>query len=853
MGRITMPSEYFSYSKVFEGDEALVENNNDKSYRNSKGAQPQQELLTSMKEIHPNFYSLIYEHYPDAIFTLDIDGNLISTNDRVEDLIGYKGNELKGSFYHVIEAEYLEQAINYFQLALKGQQHSFNCKLLHKNNQTVHVNITDIPLDLNGEVIGVFGFVRNLTEVDQKEKELTAITKSLNMAQEVAKIGSWDYDVETNYVYCSDSLIKILGINVKEGFIPVYENLLEMIHHNDKEAFDHQFQMAKRTGASMDIQYRICKPDRTFITVHVRAEAKKNENGKVIRIVGILYDISDRKSTETKLRESEEKFEKIAKNLDVGIWSIDMETNQVVYVSPPFERLTGYNIKDFLTGKRKWFDLIHKEDRVSYINHQKKLSQGEIIHHQYRIIHAAGEIRWIEDKTFPILHARGKLIRLDGIIQDISERKQQEEKIKYIAYHDYLTELPNRRMFEVTLDKLIAKCLKEKDQFALFYLDLDRFKFVNDTLGHDIGDALLVEVSNRLTTYLKGKTVFRMGGDEFTIIQEKFPLEDPVALGKGLIKEIERPFIIEGYDIHISTSIGISIFPDDGVTIKDLLMNSDAALYRAKDLGKNNVQMVSKSIKNKSDTDFTLDSELRKAIQREEFILHYQPRINTVTGDIVGAEALIRWNHPHRGLVSPIEFIPIAEETGLINEISEWVFGQVCKQIKEWEQNGYPIVPVSVNLSAKTIMKANLVCKIKQYLTTYEMNPKLIEIEITEDSLINNEETALPTIRQLRDMGILIAIDDFGTGYSSIGYLKKLPVDIIKIDRSFINKILENNEDSVIVQSIIMLAKGLRLKIVAEGVETMEQWEVLKSLGCHYLQGYLFSKPVPAEQFITSL
>jgi EAL domain-containing protein (putative c-di-GMP-specific phosphodiesterase class I) len=278
-------------------------------------------------------------------------------------------------------------------------------------------------------------------------------------------------------------------------------------------------------------------------------------------------------------------------------------------------------------------------------------------------------------------------------------------------------------------------------------------------------------------------------------------------------------------------------------------MNTDAALYRAKELGKNNVQLFNKSLNMESYKRFILENDLRKAIKRNEFILHFQPRVDTVTGTMVGAEALIRWNHPKWGLVSPGEFIPLAEETGFINEMSDWVIQEVCEQLEEWKEKEFQLVPISINLSAKTLMKADLVQKIKKSLAACSIPPCFMEIEITEDSLIKNEGSALRAIQLLRDFGIAISIDDFGTGYSSIGYLKKFKVDYIKIDRTFIKDIHENIEDSTIVQSIILLAKGFSLKIVAEGVETQQQLEVLKKLKCHIIQGYLFSKPLPAHQF----
>jgi diguanylate cyclase (GGDEF)-like protein/PAS domain S-box-containing protein len=815
--------------------------------------------LTQPTKIEPHFpfhneiihdlYSLIYEHYPDAIFLLDEKGNLLSINDNVREFIGYTLDELKEKITGVIKQDNLDKALTYFRQALAGDAQNFNLEILHKNGHVVHLNFTNIPLKVNGEIRGVFGFAKNLTKIIQKEEELVRITNSLNLAQEVAKIGSWDYDAAEDYVYCSSALLSILGIKKEDGMVTTYHNLLEMIHEKDREMFDKQFQKAKALGTEIDLEYRIQKFDRTMITVHVRALPKKDQTGKVIRIIGVLYDISKIVHTEVRLKESEEKFETIVNNLDIGIWSFDAINNRTSFVSPAVEKITGYSTDNFLSGKTLWQDIIHPDDLEKYRNVQKKLIQGKIIQHQYRIKNASGQVRWVEDKTLPTLNNGGKLVRLSGIIQDISERKRSEEKINFIAYHDYLTELPNRRMFDKKLKDAISIAQARCSKFALFYLDIDRFKLINDTLGHEIGDLLLKDISKRLTALVEKNNLFRLGGDEFAIIQSNILETKPAHLGQKILKELEKPFYIKGYDINISTSIGVSLFPDDGVTVKKLQMNSDVALFRAKELGKNNMQFFTNALNSKSLKLFNLANDLRKAIDRDQFILNYQPRVDAISGEVIGAEALIRWNHPKLKLISPAEFIPLAEETGVINDITYWVINSVCKQMKEWKLLGCKQVPVSINLSARTLMKADLVQKIQKYLERYTIPPQLIEIEITEDTLIRNESIGFSVVNQLKDLGISISLDDFGTGYSSIGYLKKLHVDFIKIDRSYIRDIHENKQDLTIVQSIILLANGFQSKVVAEGVENQIQWNLLKQENCHCIQGYLFSKPLPLEEF----
>jgi diguanylate cyclase (GGDEF)-like protein/PAS domain S-box-containing protein len=815
-------------------------------YKSQKAKYP-----LAVKDSGPHIFPSLFEHHPDAIFTIDSEGNFISCNHSIETFIGYRPNQMIGSFTQYVKQEDLDKVMNHFQLALKGIPQNYNCEVIHKSGSFVHLNITNIPLEVNGEIMGVYGFAKDLSDLHEKEEELVNKTNSLILAEEIAMLGSWDYDLENDYVYCSDQLYQILGIENKESMIPTYQNLLNLIYSEDRVIFDYHFQRTKKTGITMDLVYRLRKQDNTLVTVHTRAEAEMDANGRVIRLIGILQDISDQVLTETKLKESEEKFKTIARNLDVGIWSLDIRSKQIVYASPGLEKITGFANENFLSGEKSWNELIHPDDIERFLALQPNLARGKMNHHQYRIITATGETKWMEDKTFPTLDSDGKLIRLDGIVQDISERRLGEERINFFAYHDYLTELPNRRMFEDELEKMIS-AFKGNNKLALMYIDLDRFKFVNDTLGHAIGDELLRQVSKRLSLLVVGQgSLFRNGGDEFSIIlNEISDSKDPVALGQAIIKEIEKPFSIEGYEMKITASVGIGIFPEDGKTIKELKMNTDAALYRAKELGKNNVQVFTRSLNIESYKLFMLETDLRKAILKEQFTLHYQPRVNTFTGEIVGAEALIRWNHPKWGLVSPAEFIPLAEESELINEIGEWVFKQVCIQLYKWTTTeGCNPVPISINLSAKTFLKADLVPIFQNYLVQYNIPSSLLEIEITEDSIIKNEATVLNTLKLFKELGISISLDDFGTGFSSIGYLKKFNADYIKIDRSFIKDMLENDGDYAIVNSIILLAKGFQLKVVAEGVETEEQRKALEDLNCTYSQGYLFSKPLAVEQF----
>jgi diguanylate cyclase (GGDEF)-like protein len=387
------------------------------------------------------------------------------------------------------------------------------------------------------------------------------------------------------------------------------------------------------------------------------------------------------------------------------------------------------------------------------------------------------------------------------------------------------------------------------------FIDLDRFKIINDSLGHNIGDQLLKKVSKRILSCLRsGDTLARLGGDEFIVVLEDLAkVEDAWAIAQEILDGVGRPLDLEGHEVYVTSSIGISIFPEDGKDPNVLLKNADLAMYRAKDEGKNRYHLYSQSMELQSSTRLTMENELRHAINREEFELYFQPQINLQTGKIRGSEALLRWNHPQRGLISPNEFLPIADETGLILPISEWVLRRACSQLKAWHDAGYTDLTMAVNISDTQFREINLPMFIKQVIKESGVNANKLELELTEQIVMHNAKNAMEVLHTLRDMGTLLSIDDFGTGYSSLSHLRRLPINIVKIDRSFIKDITSDEESLAITEAIIVLAKKLNLQLIAEGVETEEQREILIDMGCHMMQGYLCSPPTTSAKFFKLL
>lgn len=436
---------------------------------------------------------------------------------------------------------------------------------------------------------------------------------------------------------------------------------------------------------------------------------------------------------------------------------------------------------------------------------------------------------------------------------EISERKKAQEQLSYSSYHDSLTDLPNRTLFMDRLTQGLIRLAFHKRSAAVLFIDLDHFKRVNDTLGHNIGDILLKAVSERLKSCMReGDTVARLGGDEFAIMLADLARpEDVPAITQKITETLSQPFQIKQHKLFITTSIGISLYPSDCNDPEALLKAAGMAMYRAKEQGRNNYQFYHPTMNTVAAERLSIETDLRQALECEGFLLHYQPQLDLATGRVIGVEALVRWRRPSMGLVSPAKFIPVAEETGLILPIGEWVLRTACRQTKAWQDAGFRNLRVSVNLSARQFNQKNLIQTIDKILKETQLDPRSLELELTE-SILQNAEEIIETLREINARGVEISVDDFGTGYSSLSYLKRFPIQTLKVDQSFVQNIATGTDETVIVISIINLAHNLRLKSIAEGVETAKQLQFLRWLNCDRMQGYLFSRPLPADE-ITEL
>jgi len=462
---------------------------------------------------------------------------------------------------------------------------------------------------------------------------------------------------------------------------------------------------------------------------------------------------------------------------------------------------------------------------------------------------ADGSRRHFEYISTPVLDEEGRLAGVAGVARDITQLHDNQERIRHLAEHDILTDLPNRAMLGEHLSQALADVLGEQAQLALLFLDLDQFKYINDTLGHDTGDQLLLQVAQRMRECLDGRdTISRQGGDEFAVLLQGFHNLSRVAIiAQRLINGINQPFLVNGQELRVGVSIGISIYPQDGSDIGGLLKNADTAMYQAKAAGGNAYRFFTPEMNARISERVTLENSLRRAVDNQEFRLHYQPQVDGSSGRLIGMEALIRWQHPELGEIQPVRFIPVAEESNLINAIGEWVLHEACRQNAEWIRQGFTPVVVAVNLSAVQLRQASLAEQVAGVLAETGLDPCWLELEITESAFIRDTERIIETLARLKKLGVKLSVDDFGTGYSSLGYLKRLPFDRIKIDQSFVRDLPHNEDDVAITRAIIGIAESLRKEVIAEGVEQEEQRRFLLAEGCELMQGYHFGRPMPAD------
>jgi diguanylate cyclase (GGDEF)-like protein/PAS domain S-box-containing protein len=577
----------------------------------------------------------------------------------------------------------------------------------------------------------------------------------------------------------------------------------------------------------------------------------RDRDGRVIGRVAINRDITERKRAERALHDSRAELEQAQQVAHIGSWVSEPDENGRLTWSRETAHIFGFAEGTFDHRVQTFLRCVHPDDLERVKQASRAALAGEAPYSiDHRIVRPDGSIRWVHEQADIVRDAAGKAISMVGVVQDITERKLAEERVQYLAYYDALTGLANRSLFQDRLQQAMIDADRYERLVGLIFLDLDRFKNINDTLGHDHGDQLLRAVAERLSGVVrKGDTVARLGGDEFTIVlADMAHVDDAARVAQKILEVFTRPFHVHERELHMTASLGITLYPFDDRNVQDLLRNADIAMYRAKEIGRNTYQFYAADMTARARERLALEGELRQALERRELVLHYQPVVEMTGGAVIGMEALARWQHPTRGWVMPDTFIPVAEESGQILAIGEWVLRTACRQCAQWRRQGFPQLRVAVNLSARQFHQRSLVELIRQILVETELSPAALDLEITESALLQHDEATLTMLKAFRHMGVSLIIDDFGIGYSSLSYLRRFPIRALKIDRSFVRDVPGDPDDAAIVDAVITLARSLGLVVIAEGVETAAQRDYLRARGCSIGQGHFYGEPVPAEE-----
>lgn len=707
--------------------------------------------------------------------------------------------------------------------------------------------------DKEGQIISVQGTLQDITEKKRLEEELKRSNKNLSDAQVLAQIGSWEMDLVHNRLYCSDEAIKIIGVNPEE-FENTYEGFIKMVHPEDVVVIKNLLKNPSKKP--VELEFRIIRPDGFERNIFEIIEFIFNEKNEPIYLYGTIQDITEKKELEKALKYKHKELKKVHRRYKKlieesnDVFEIIKPDGTIVYISDAVERVIGTKPEERI-GKNL-FDFYKGKD----LEKLKKIVQ---------LVLKFPDKKYQKDITFKtnsgkeiILEATMKNLLDDPAIQgiviafrDISGRVDMAKRLAFIASHDKLTKLPNRFYFNTYLKIQCSRAKKENTMFAVMILDIDGFKYINDALGYQIGDELIKAYTKRLKSFLgDGVTICRYAGDRCAIFLPDFnTLEECEKIAGNIRRLLLQTFKIGIYELNVSTSMGISIYPEDGRDAESLLNYANIALLRAKNEGKNKYKFYSSDLNIISYKQFELRNDLRDTIKKGQLEIYYQPIVNLKTSKVIAAEALIRWEHPNWGIISPKEFISLAEETGFIIGMGKWVLRQVCHNYKQWLSNGLPETKVSVNFSVIQFFEKDFVKNIINIINEFDLDPHFLIMEITESVLIENTDKVNSDLQKLQSYGIQIALDDFGTGFSSLAYLKNFNIDILKIDGSFIKNINNNETSSVISKFIIDMARELKIKIIAEGIENREQLSALRELNCDNGQGYLYSKPVPLGEF----
>jgi diguanylate cyclase (GGDEF)-like protein/PAS domain S-box-containing protein len=795
------------------------------------------------------------ESTADGILVVDLGGKIVSFNHKFAEMWRIPGD--------ILVAGNDRQALAHVRDQLKDPD-TFIAKVdqLYADPEATSSDIIEFkdgrvferysqPQRVGGRSVGRVWSFRDISERDKAEAALRESEERYRRLVELSPDGIGVY-VDGRVVFVNAAGAKIFGATSPEQLIG--KQALDLVHPDFRAAAAERMQLMLETDQPVPLMAeQFLKLDGTPVDVEVMAAPLRYRDRKAIQVV--VHDMTERRRAELALRESEERYALAARGANDGLWDWHLATNEVYY-SSRWKSMLGCGEEEIDKSPEAWLKRVHPED-AERLEVEIRTHVAGITHHlqvEHRMLHKDGAYRWVLCRGVAVRDAAGTAYRMAGSLTDITERKLAEEQLLHDAFHDSLTNLPNRALFTDLLSRSLGRAQRRAEyRFAVLFIDLDRFKVVNDSLGHSVGDELLRAMTRRVERCVRpGDTVARLGGDEFAILVDDIGnSSDATRVADRIQHDLAQAFSLSGHEVFTSASIGIALSASGYDQADDLLRDADIAMYRAKALGKARYEVFDTAMHARAKALLELETDLRRAIERNEFRLQYQPVVSLETGLITGFEGLVRWQHPQRGLIGPAAFIPIAEETGLIMPIGRWVLGEACRQMRQWQER-FPALEdltISINLSGKQFAQARLVEEVDQALKESGLAPERLRLEITESVVMENAVSAMAMIDQLRALNVKIDIDDFGTGYSSLSYLQRFEVDNLKIDRSFVSNIgTGRGENAEIVRTIVTLARHLGMDAVAEGVETSDQLRMLQELGCHRVQGYLFAEPVDVPE-----
>lgn len=783
-------------------------------------------------------------------WTHDIKKDEIFLSDEVYNILGSSPRYFDGrleDYYTFVHPDDMDLVKSAIEGTYTGKEYDIEYRIVTPDGRTKHVTEkTRVICDKNNNPVKMVGIMQDITGHKIIQNNLKEIGENLNMAQTVAGTGSWKYDKVNDKVYWSEEVYRIFGIDPSE-FTDIY-SLLLLVHSEDRAAVE---KVAARCleGEYCRLELRILQSDGSVKYVMMKAEPMFDKELQIIGAIGIIQDITENKLLKDRLAKSYNNLAQAQSLAHIGSWEMDIKQSRN-FMSDETYRIYGITPEQFDGTFKGFLKLVHPDDKQKITGVLENPPENNIFNMEFRIVRPDGSVRNVYQTMEITYDNEGKPAFLRGTIQDITETIALQQKIRHMYTHDDLTGLPNRAFFSSELDGL---CRQAYDgvMFALAIVDIAGFKYINDELGTQMGDKLIKRISERMSESL-GNNAFisRYSGDQFAVIlKNQNSIENCESIIKHIISLFSEPFIIDQYELDVNVSIGVCIFPDGAGDKDSLIKFAESALVRIKQEGKNRYRFYSSGMDIQNYKQFSLRNDLRKAIKRNEFEVYYQPLVNLKSNQLLAAEALIRWKHPEWGLVLPSEFIFIAEEMGYIIALGKLVLNEICRVYKQWISKGLPEIKLSVNYSSVQFFESDFVDNIINTLNEYQLDPHFLIIEITENVLLNNSDKVISDIGRLRNYGIQLALDDFGIGFSSLSYLNTFNFDIIKIDRSFVKSIVSDETSRIITGSIASMVQKLGIKLVAEGIENWEQLSFLRKINCYCGQGYLYSRPVPSDEF----